>query len=96
MKVEIEIPDPPEGSTAPVYRALWLPIDPRAYVLRGDSWWKADTVISIGGSYWIVCLMPPNTDNAQQGIKVTGSRITNVPAHPRALASRGEAGCSEV
>ena len=56
MKIEIEIPDPPEGCSIPEYRPMWLPIDPRAYVLIGSSWWKADRETYTGGASWIVCL----------------------------------------
>jgi hypothetical protein len=57
MKAEIEIPESPDGCAAPEYRPLWLPIDRRAYVLLGDRWRRADSVITTGGAFWIVCMM---------------------------------------
>ena len=78
MKIEIEIPDPPDGCTIPEYRPLWLPIDPRTYVLHGGGWWKADAVVGNGGAfwtvgaYWIVCMkwrilsMPNSAPSATQ------------------------------
>jgi hypothetical protein len=51
----ITLPDLPDGCATPEYRPVWLPIDKRAYVLLGDKWRKADSVIQQGGAFWIVC-----------------------------------------
>jgi hypothetical protein len=51
----IALPDLPDGCETPEYRPVWLPIDPREYVLIGDQWRRADSVIRQGGAFWIVC-----------------------------------------
>ena len=58
MQATIEIPDPPEGCEKPEYRALYLPIDPRAYILRGLCWWRAESVLNTGGELFITCIKP--------------------------------------
>jgi hypothetical protein len=64
MKYEIDLPDVPDGCTTPLYRPLYLPIDPGAYVLMGDRWRKADNQIRTGGSFWLVCVKPDSEKEA--------------------------------
>jgi len=55
MKIEIEIPDPPEGYGIPYRRRIYLPFTEDTIILEGDRWVRAYDVLSLGGSTHICC-----------------------------------------
>ena len=56
MRIEIEIPEPPEGSSEPTWGLVYLPIDPRMLILvDGNVWGSAEHYIKTGGSRYIYC-----------------------------------------
>lgn len=66
MRIEIDLPELPRGCSTCEYRALFFPIDPRAYVLIGDLWRKASEWVNSGGSWWIVCFADQVPEAAPQ------------------------------
>lgn len=52
----LALPETPEGCTLPEWRPLHLPIDPRAWVLIGECWWQAQSVVVEGGAWWLVAM----------------------------------------
>ena len=50
----ISLPQPPDGCTPPTWEPLWLSVDPTAFVLIGETWWRAKDVVTPGGAWWLV------------------------------------------